>query len=523
VTTQTVEKQNKSCQLQEAYSIGLPDNCPGFPFIGLGGRRTVNHNTVTRLTATALMTVLGLNPFAGAQTAKPRTAEAIQISPRDALRRANELVDSLIKQVAPSVVQILVTGYGTLEESPGRTGGSIGQRRVVGSGFVIDPEGYIMTNAHVVSGAQRIEVVLPPPDADGSLASALSGKVTILPARIVGQTREIDLALLKVDGAELPALPLAAYRNLRQGETVFAFGSPQGLRNTVTHGLVSAVARQVDPDSPLIYIQTDAPVNPGNSGGPLVNVDGEVVGMNTFILSQSGGNEGLGFAIPCATVRTVYRQLRQYGRVRREKIGIGVQAITPAMATALKLPKNYGVIISDVEPGGPAEAAGLMAGDVLVSLDGQPADNLPTASYHFLLRDFGDTAKVVILRGTDQATFNVRVTEEKHDMDQVISLADPSKNLVAELGILGVEIDYKIAATVSGLRAPFGIIVGAKAAGSTNEVPLVTGDVIRQLNGQQVTTLDGLRGALKALPPGAPVVLQIQRDTKLQYITFTLD
>lgn len=477
----------------------------------------------TILTAVMLATVLGVHPIASAQTAKPKLPAAAPESPRDTLRRANQLVDTLIKQVAPSVVQILVTGYGTLEESPGRTRGSVGPQRAIGSGFVIDPEGYIVTNAHVVNGAQRIQVVLPPPDSDGSLATALSSKVNIVPARIVGQTREIDLALLKVDGVKLPALPLAAYRNLRQGETVFAFGSPQGLRNTVTHGLISAVARQIDPDSPLIYIQTDASVNPGNSGGPLVNVDGEVVGMNTFILSQSGGNEGLGFAIPCATVRTVYRQLKEFGHLRREEIGIGIQAITPDMAAALNLPRNYGVIISDVLPRGPADAAGLMIGDVLVSIDGQPADNLPTVSYHFLLRDFGEKAQVTVLRGGAPATFNVVVKEETHDMDQVISLADPAKNVVLPLGILGVEIDYKIASMVSGLRYPFGIIVAGKAAGAAGEVPLVTGDVIRQMNGQPMTTLDGLRGALKALAPGAPVVLQIQRDARIQFLTFTLD
>ena len=123
-------------------------------------------------------------------------------------------------------------------------------------------------------------------------------------------TTELDLALLKVDGVTLPALPLATYSQVRQGETVFAFGSPGGLRNSLTHGMVSAVARQIDPDSPHIYVQTDAPINPGNSGGPLVNIRGEVVGVNTFIMSQSGGNEGLGFAIPSATARTVFRQLK---------------------------------------------------------------------------------------------------------------------------------------------------------------------------------------------------------------------
>jgi serine protease Do len=304
---------------------------------------------------------------------------------------------------------------------------------------------------------------------------------------------------------------------------VFAFGSPQGLRNTVTHGLVSSVARQIDPDSPLIYVQTDAPVNPGNSGGPLVNVDGEVVGMNTFIVSQSGGNEGLGFAIPCATVRTVYRQLKQFGHLRRQEIGIGIQAITPVMAAALSLPRSYGVIISDVVPGGPAQAAGLAVGDLLVSINGQPADNLPTVSYYFLLGDFGEKIPVVVQRGATQLTYNVAVREEKHSMDQVISLADPAKNLVAPLGIVGVGIDYKIASMVSGLRSPFGIIVAAKTSGSTTEVPLLTGDVIYKVNGHQVTTVEGLRGALTSLPNGAPVVLQIQRDDKLEFLAFTLD
>src|SRR5262249_19071791 len=147
-------------------------------------------------------------------------------------------------------------------------------------------------------------------------------KMTIVPARLIGQDRDLDIALLKIEGDIPPALQFSAYRDLRQGEMVFAFGSPEGLRNTVTHGIVSSVARQTDPDSSQIAIQTDAPINPGNSGGPLVNIKGEVVGMDTFILSKSGGNEGLGFAIPSATLRVAYRQLKQYGRLRRQEIGI---------------------------------------------------------------------------------------------------------------------------------------------------------------------------------------------------------
>src|SRR5205807_248058 len=304
-------------------------------------------------------------------------------------------------------------------------------QRAIGSGFVIDPRGYIVTNAHVVKGAQRVQVVLPSANADGSLDAALSTRTIVIPARIVGVSSEIDLALIKVDVEKLPALALGTYRKLGQGEIVFAFGSPGGLRNTVTMGVISAVARQTEPDSPMVYIQTDAPINPGNSGGPLVNVNGEVVGVNTFILSQSGGNEGLGFAIPSNVVNVAFRQLRKFGHLHRAEIGIGIQTITPNMAAALSLARTYGGIVSDVMPGSTAEAA--------------------------------------------------------------------------------------------DLRSPFGIIVAARSAGAGVEVPLNAGDVIRTLNGQPMTTLDRLRSALKALPPGAPVVLQIQRDQKLLFISFALD
>jgi serine protease Do len=441
----------------------------------------------------------------------------------DALRKLNESVGALIKRVSPSVVQILVTGYGPLEEGErGNTTAVIGRQRAIGSGFVIDPSGYIVTNAHVVNGAQRVQVVLPLANADGSLDAALSTRTTVVPARIVGVSREIDLAVIKVEGEKLPALPLATYRKLGQGEIVFAFGSPGGLRNTVTMGVVSAVARQTEPDSPMIYIQTDAPINPGNSGGPLVNVNGEVVGVNTFILSQSGGNEGLGFAIPSNVVNVAYRQLRKFGHLHRAEIGIGIQTVTPSMAAALGLPRTYGVIVSDVLPGGPAERAGVAIGDVLAAIDGKAADILPLVAFHFYLLETGDKVHLDILRGKDRLAFDVPVMDPPHDMDQVTALADPEKNLVPMLGILGVEIDKRIA-SMADLRDPFGIIVAARSAGAGVEVPLSAGDVIRTLNGQPMTTLDRLRGALKSLPPGAPVVLQIQRDQKLLFISFTLD
>ena len=442
----------------------------------------------------------------------------------DSLARMNESMDALTRKVWPSVVQIQVTSY-TARESDSRDEGRVvfGRQRSVGSGFVIDPDGYILTNAHVVSGAQRVQVVLPSGDADGTLATALSGKMNVVAARIIGLSSEIDLALLKVDDKKLPALPLASYSQLRQGETVFAFGSPIGLRNSLTHGLVSAVARQIDPDSPLIYVQTDAPINPGNSGGPLVNIRGEVVGVNTFIMSQSGGNEGLGFAIPSATARTVFRQLKQYGQLRRQEIGMSMQTITPGLASSLGLARDYGVIVSDVWPGGPAEKVGLKVGDILLSMDGQPTDNLPTVVYNFRLRDSTDPVKLVVLRGKEQQTLSVPAVEQRSDFDSVAAQADPEKNLIPELGILGIEIDPRIATAATGLRDANGVIVAARAAGATSEVPLLPRDVIRSLNNRPISSLQDLREAIKRSTRGDAMTLQIQREERLMYVTFLFE
>ena len=444
--------------------------------------------------------------------------------PPDALERMNESIDALTRKVWPSVVQIFVTSYGPREQRhAGETAIVVGRQRAVGSGFVIDPDGYIMTNAHVVANAQRVTVLLPPTGADGSLAVALSPKMNQVSARIVGISTEIDLALLKIDGVKLPALPLATYSKVRQGETVFAFGSPSGFRHTLTHGLVSAVARQPDPDSPLIYLQTDAPINPGNSGGPLVNVRGEVVGVNTFIISTSGGSDGLGFAVPSATVRTAFRQLKEFGQLRRQEVGMSLQTITPEMAAGLGLARDAGVIVSDVWPNGPAAAGGLQPGDILISVDGQPADNLPTVNYNFRLRDSAEKVQLVVLRGSIEHTLSMTAVEQKSEFDSLSALADPEKNLVPELGILGIEIDARLVTAASGLRDPYGVVVAARAAGARSEVPVQLRDVIRSVNNTKITSLAELRQAVQQLKPGSAVTLQVQRDGRLMFVAFTLE
>jgi serine protease Do len=472
-----------------------------------------------RVATVAVFITIGCS-ISGALAQQPVPKAPVQ----DPLERMNAAVDALARKVWPSVVQVLVTSYGPRDEGPrGEASMVLGTRQATGSGFVIDAEGYIMTNAHVVDGAQRVQIVVPAGTSDGTLASALAARTRTVPARIVGLTTELDLALLKADGLNLPALPLASYRDVRQGETVFAFGSPVGLRNTLSHGLISAVARQIDPDSPLIYIQTDAPINPGNSGGPLVNIRGEVVGVNTFILSQSGGNEGLGFAIPSATTRTVFRQMRQYGQLRRQEVGMSLQTVTPTMAAALGLTRDHGVIVSDVWPGGPAAAAGMKVGDVLVSVDGQPADDLPSVNYYFRLRDSPDRAQITVLRGEAQFVLSVAAVEERNEFDAVSSNVDPQKNSVPELGVLGIEIDRDIASKATGLRDPYGVIVLARIAGGRGEIPVLPRDVIRSVNNKPINTLQELRDAVRALQPGAPVTLQVQREGRLTYVSFTLD
>lgn len=477
-----------------------------------------------RFSLVGLALVLAVTPAIATAQQKPVPVAPQRPQLTDALERMNESIDALTRKVWPSVVQILVTSYGPREQTtPGETGLVVGQGRSVGSGFVIDADGYIMTNAHVVANAQRVQVMLSPTNADGSLAAALSPKMNVVPARIAGISSELDVALLKVDGLKLPALSLATYSQLRQGETVFAFGSPNGLRYTLTHGLVSAVARQVNPDSPLIYVQTDAPINPGNSGGPLVNIRGEVVGMNTFIVSQSGGSEGLGFAVPSATIRTAFRQLQQYGQLRRQEIGMSLQTITPEMAAGLRLSRDYGVIVSDVWPKGPAETAGLMPGDILIAVDGQLVDNLPTVNYTFRLRDSQEPVAIVVLRGAMERAFSIPAVEQKSEFDLVSALADPKQNLVAELGVLAVAIDRRLVTASSGLRYGFGIIVAARTSGARTEVPLLPRDVIFSVNGANMFTLDQLRETMRAFKSGSAVTLQIQREGRLLFVPFTIE
>ena len=394
--------------------------------------RTIGERKIEWARALLCLTaVLILSSSVSSQTA-PNRPEG------DPLHQLNNSVRALVKRVAPSVVHIVVIGYGPVDNSRDNASLVLGKQQSVGSGLIIDPDGYIVTNAHVVRGAHRVQVNVPAAATDDSPSGSLAtGRGRTLEARIVGIDADIDLALLKIEARNLPAIRLADYNKLRQGEVVFAFGSPEGLQNSVTMGVVSSVARQTDPDSPLVFIQTDAPINPGNSGGPLVNVDGELVGLNTFILTQSGGNEGLGFAIPSATIAFAYPQLRRYGHVHRGAIGLEVQAITPGLAAGLKLPADWGVIVSDIAPGSPAEAAGLKVQDIITNIDGRSVENLPSLASLVFMRQGGERIRLGVLRGAEKLTFDVPVVEVPHDVDRLADLADPGKSLITSWELSG--------------------------------------------------------------------------------------
>jgi len=304
---------------------------------------------------------------------------------------------------------------------------------------------------------------------------------------------------------------------------VLAFGNPLGLANSVSMGVVSSVARQIKADDPMIYIQTDAPINPGNSGGPLLNADGQVVGINTFILSQSGGSEGIGFAIPSNIVHSVVRQISKDGHVHRGEIGVYAQSITPSLAAGLGLSRDWGVLLGDVEPDGPAAEAGLKPGDIVLALNGKVMENARQLAVNLYRRPVGEKVKLEVLRGDQKLGFEVEVIERDDDPQRFADLVNPEENVVARLGILGIEISQKIAQMLPDLRKKYGVVVAARAAGSPYSTLLAPGDVIYSVNGTPVTTVAALRESLDRLKANEPMVLQIEREGHLRYLDLELE
>jgi serine protease Do len=453
------------------------------------------------------------------QSAPPAPVQPKRVNSLDEL---STQLEALSRRVSRSLVQIFSSGYVLSGEGEAGTNAAVVTRqRATGSGVILSADGYIVTNGHVVSNARRVRVRLAV-ETPGRNAMEPSGKM--LDARIVGIDRETDLAVLKIDREALPFLKLGDSDTLRQGQLVMAFGNPLGLENSVSMGVVSSVGRQIKPDDTMIYIQTDAPINPGNSGGPLVESDGRVMGINTFILSQSGGSEGLGFAIPSNIVKNVYTQLKAEGHVHRSEIGVFAQSITPPLAAGLRLSQDWGVLLADVTPGGPADKAGLKVGDIVVSLNGKEMMNARQMEVNLYRYSVGQKVNVEVLRDGSKIGYPVPVTEREDDPQRFADMVDPAKNLIPKLGILGISIDQKIIAMFPDLRNSFGVVVAARGGESpyTGD-SLQLGDVIYSANTVPVSSVDALRSALDGLKDTDSLVLQVERGGKLLYVTMTIE
>jgi serine protease Do len=466
------------------------------------------------LRSLALISVLLLTPSAAhAQRSAAQVATLGDLS---------KSLQELSQKVSTSVVQIFVTGFAPPDEDDPRSSAQPVFERSSGSGVIVDPDGYIVTNAHVVENATRIEIELPFTATGGEPGRSILGRRgRTVGAQIVAIDHETDLAVVKVEGKGLPALAFGDSDTLRPGQLVLAFGSPLGLDASVTLGIVSAVARQLTPEDPMIYIQTDAPINPGNSGGALVDTEGRLVGINTLIYSQSGGSEGIGFAAPSNIVRNVVEQIRKTGRVRRGEIGVTAQTVTATLAEALNLPADAGVIIADVDEGSPGAKAGLRPGDLVLSLDGKRMENGRQFRINLYTRAIGQQVALEIERAGRRTTVRLPVVERESTSTRLTDLLTP-QNSIRALGAVVLELTPQIRQVLPPLRRETGVVIAAVS----NDTPysqqgqLRAGDVLYAVNGKPIATVAELKAAAAELKPNDATVLQIEREGGLMYISF---
>jgi len=475
----------------------------------------------------SIAALLGVSAvFAQTPAPAPEKPPAPAAAPPISLSELSVKFEDLVNRIRPSVVQIFSTGYVTAEDGEsGNAAALLSKQRSTGSGILLSADGYIVTNAHVVKGARRIQVRLSTVRRGATgRGMTVEPEPKLLEAKLIGADREMDVAVIKIDRTGLSHLLLGDSDAARQGEIVMAFGNPLGLEGSVSMGIISSTARELHPDDFLAYIQTDAPINPGNSGGPLIDSEGRVIGINTFILTQSGGSEGLGFAIPSNIVNTIYTQLRKEGHVHRGRIGIGVQTITPAMADGLELGRDWGVVVSDVQPDGPADKAGIKIGDIVLTLNRRTMRNARQLESYIFRSPMRQQVTLAILRGKRELSIDVPVTDTVDDPTRFADMVTPENNLIPRLGVLVIAIDKKLGEMLPDLRNSYGLVV---AAGSTSDLEsgagLQPGDVIYSLNGSPLATIEALKKKLGEFQSGTAIVLQIERSGHLMYVPIELE
>jgi serine protease Do len=447
----------------------------------------------------------------------------------------------IVKKVTPAVVNIAVTGGGGGRREgrqplpPGPFGGPPGggppgeeppgvepppggppvppgphgrPDQSAGSGVILDTNGYIVTNNHVVDGATQITVTL--------------SDRREFPAKIIGTDPKTDLAVIKIEARDLPAVKWADYERLQVGDVVLAIGSPFGLSSTVTMGIISALGRgNVGIADYEDFIQTDAAINPGNSGGALVNMNGELIGINTAIFSRTGGSEGIGFAIPSSIALDVVESLTKSGRVVRGWMGVAIQEITPALAKSFKLPEQRkGVLISDVNENGPSFQAGLKRGDVVIAFNGKEVQSVSQLRNLVARTTVGKDAEVKVVREGKEQTLRVKVAERPSD--EMLARREPAPSAPGETikppdnVLASLKVQTLDAAIMSQLNIPAkttGVVISAVAAGSpAEEAGLQRGDVIQEVNHEAVKNLDDYQKAAAKVKKDEMAVLLLSRQ-----------
>ena len=428
---------------------------------------------------------------------------------------------ALVEEVAPAVVKINTVSKPVAKDDQRRLQGQMPEifrelleqrqrpvrpSRTMGSGFVISGDGYILTNHHVVDKAEEIQVQF----ADRSEYTAT----------IIGSDRRSDLALLKIDAKDLPSLKFAESDTTKVGAWVLAIGSPFGLDYSVTAGIVSAIGRSLPTEQGENYvpfIQTDVAINRGNSGGPLFNLDGQVVGINSQIYSPTGGSVGLSFSIPVSIASNVVAQLRENGKVKRGFLGVGISDVNKSLAEAMGLPSPMGAGINSVMPGSAADDGGILPGDIIVSVNGQSILRSGDLPHIVGLIEPGKSIKIVVYREGKQKKLTVKVGALEGDEDALASRSEDADRL----GITAVAAEQS---QLRSLRLRGGIVVSEVSADSPADVAgLRVDDIIVQLGYSRIDDLDEYDAVIGELPANTPVAIRFYRGGNAVFRTIQIN
>jgi serine protease Do len=374
-----------------------------------------------------------------------------------------------------------------------------------GSGFIINSDGYILTNTHVVANAEEVTVRLT--------------DRREFPAKVIGADERTDVAVIKINGTNLPIVKLGDPSRIKPGQWVLAIGSPFGFENSATAGIISATSRSVPGENYVPFIQTDVPVNPGNSGGPLFNMAGEVIGINSQIFSRTGGFMGVSFAIPIDVARNVEEQLIKTGHVVRGRIGVTIQDVNAQLAESFGLDRPRGALVSSVEKDGPAAHAGIVAGDVILGVGGRPIERFGELSSTIAGMKPGSDASLSLWRGGKEQTVIVKVAELKEQPQNVSYRSGKPKEEGASASALGLTV-RPLDAHEKEQAGTQGSLVVEEVSGPAQAAEVEPGDIILGVNGKRVHTVQELQDAARAA--GKNVALLIQREDAQIFVPLRL-